>query len=123
MSALADEKLDRLLAGQEAIGRRLGAIEDTQQVMVRGMVQLGATLATHTEILKQIVEAATSDDTGGSQLHDALEAITAALGTQTELLAGIAANLEHLPALTADEVEARVIAAEGEPDPAADDQG
>lgn len=116
---MSDQKLDRILAGQEAAAGRLAAIEDTQRTLVRALLGVSTTLGTHTEMLAQLLEAATEEAPEDSPLHVALEKIAAGVATQTELLAEIEVSLRRLPGLTADEIEGRLDATMPPPTPEA----
>lgn len=108
---MSDQKLDRILANQEAMAARLEAIEDTQRTTIRTQLLVSTTLGTHTEMLTQLLGAATEEAPEGSPLHDVLQEIAKGIDAQTELLATIDVSLRRLPALTADELEGRLDAA------------
>ncbi|TCZ61140.1 hypothetical protein [Roseicella aquatilis] len=115
---MTDETAAAILARLAGLDGRLAAIEGAAASIVRSLAAVGATLGTHTEMLARLLEAATDEGAEGQQLHDAIERIMGSLDAQTGLLADIATGLRRLPALTADEIEARYDAAPPPPMPA-----
>ena len=78
-----------------AILNRLDTMTVSIDTLGRGLILMTETLATHSEILGEILEACSAEP-GESPLTEALKQIVAAINDQNETLIGIGATLENI---------------------------
>ncbi|GEO42167.1 hypothetical protein SAE02_63150 [Skermanella aerolata] len=74
---------------------KLVRLETTVETLARGLILMTETLATHSEMLGQILEAC-SVEAEESPLTEILEEIAGAIQQQTAALIGIGENLDNL---------------------------
>lgn len=83
------------MPGNDAVFEKLDSLQVTVDTLARGLILMTETLATHSEMLGQILEAC-SVEPGESPLTEILEEIAAAIQQQTAALAGIGETLDNL---------------------------
>lgn len=71
-------KLDRILAGHEQILNRLTEQDETTAILTAAMAALNDSIGTQTEVINRLAEAL-SEESGSSDLHEALRSIAVSL--------------------------------------------
>lgn len=74
---------------ERKVAAELNALRQTLERLTSGLRPIVETQAIHTNLLQQILEAATSPAEADTELGDTLAEIRTALGAQTELLMNI----------------------------------
>ena len=75
---------------------RLDQLQTSVDALVRGLAMMNETLGTHSEMLAEILEAATQEAEDESPLAKTLEKIFTTLKTQTDVLVQIGGMLDKL---------------------------
>jgi hypothetical protein len=86
---------DFSMSTDAAILNRLDTMTASIDTLGRGLILMTETLATHSEILGEILEACSAEP-GESPLTEALKQIVAAINDHNETLAGIGRTLENI---------------------------
>jgi hypothetical protein len=71
-------KLDRILAGQDQILNRIIEQDETTAILTAAMATLNDSIGTQTEVINRLAEAL-SEESGSSDLHEALKSIATSL--------------------------------------------
>jgi hypothetical protein len=71
-------KLDRILAGQDQILNRITEQDETTAILTAAMVTLNDSIGTQTEVINRLTEAL-SEESGSSDLHEAIKSIATSL--------------------------------------------
>lgn len=80
------------------IAAELAGLRRELSTLAVGLTAIVATQETQTDLLRLLLEAATTGDGGESSLSDVLGEIARALSEQSELLEGVRSDLAALPA-------------------------
>lgn len=83
------------MPGNDAVLEKLDSLQTTVDTLARGLILMTETLATHSEMLGQILEAC-SVEPGESPLTEILEEIAGGIQQQTAALEGIGATLDNI---------------------------
>jgi hypothetical protein len=86
---------DFSMSADATILNRLDTMTVSIDTLGRGLILMTETLATHSEILGEILEACSAEPRE-SPLTEALKQIVAAINDQNETLVGISATLENI---------------------------
>jgi hypothetical protein len=71
-------KLDRILAGQDQILNRIIEQDETTAILTAAMATLNDSIGTQTEVINRLAEAL-SEESGSSDLHEAIKSIATSL--------------------------------------------
>ena len=71
-------KLDRILAGQDQILSRMTEQDETTAMLTAAMATLNDSIGTQTEVINRLAEAL-SEESGSSDLHEAIKSIATSL--------------------------------------------
>ena len=71
-------KLDRIITGQAQILARITEQDETTAILTAAMATLNDSIGTHTEVINRLAEAL-SEESGSSDLHEALKSIATSL--------------------------------------------
>jgi hypothetical protein len=71
-------KLDRILAGQDQILSRIIEQDETTVILTAAITTLNDSIGTQTEVINRLAEAL-SEESGSSDLHEALKSIATSL--------------------------------------------
>jgi DNA-binding transcriptional regulator GbsR (MarR family) len=71
-------KLDRILAGQDQILSRITEQAETTAILTAAMATLNDSIGTQTEVINRLAEAL-SEESGSSDLHEAIKSIATSL--------------------------------------------
>lgn len=71
-------KLDRILAGQEQILNRIIEQDETTAILTAAITTINDSVGTQTEVIDRLSEAL-SEESGGSDLHEAIKSIAVSL--------------------------------------------
>ena len=83
------------MPGNDAVLKKLDSLQTTVDTLARGLILMTETMATHSEMLGQILDAC-SVEPGESPLTEILEEIAGAIQQQTAALTGIGATLDTI---------------------------
>ena len=90
-------KLDRLLAGQEAHTKAVTSLELVMSMVLQGVQNLVPLLGTQTEMLRQVLAAASDETADDGEMQKLIQRIEAALTQQTADMSAIRVTLQRLP--------------------------